>query len=47
VLITDDNDVSRRIVQEQISSFGMRNESYATAHNALDAFCGPIRRRSV
>lgn len=37
VLIVDDNDVSRRIVHEQISSCGMRNGSYATAGEALEA----------
>jgi PAS domain S-box-containing protein len=37
VLIVDDNDVNRRIVHEQISSWGMRNGSYATAQDALDA----------
>jgi PAS domain S-box-containing protein len=37
VLIVDDNDVNRRVVHEQISSCGMRNGSYATAEDALDA----------
>jgi signal transduction histidine kinase/DNA-binding response OmpR family regulator len=37
VLIVDDNEVNRRVVHEQISSFGMRNGSYATAEEALDA----------
>ena len=37
VLIVDDNDVNRRVVHEQISSWGMRNGSYATAQEALEA----------
>ncbi len=37
VLIVDDNDVNRRIVHEQISSWGMRNGSYATGQDALEA----------
>ena len=37
VLIVDDNDVNRRVIHEQISSWGMRNGSYATAEEALDA----------
>ena len=37
VLIVDDNDVNRRVVHEQISSCGMRNGSYATAEDALEA----------
>jgi CheY-like chemotaxis protein len=37
VLIVDDNDVNRRVVHEQISSFGMRNGSYATGEEALEA----------
>jgi two-component system sensor histidine kinase/response regulator len=37
VLIVDDNEVNRRVVHEQISSFGMRNGSYATAEEALQA----------
>ncbi len=37
VLIVDDNEVNRRVVHEQISSGGMRNGSYATAGEALDA----------
>ena len=37
VLIVDDNGVNRRVVHEQISSFGMRNGSYATGEEALAA----------
>src|SRR5207253_1136653 len=37
VLIVDDNEVNRRVVHEQISSWGMRNGSYASAEQALAA----------
>jgi PAS domain S-box-containing protein len=37
VLIVDDNAVNRRVIHEQISSWGMRNGSYATAEDALAA----------
>jgi CheY-like chemotaxis protein len=37
VLIVDDNAVNRRVIHEQISSWGMRNGSYATAEEALEA----------
>jgi signal transduction histidine kinase/CheY-like chemotaxis protein len=37
VLIVDDNQVNRRVVHEQISSWGMRNGSFATAEEALEA----------
>jgi PAS domain S-box-containing protein len=37
VLIVDDNDVNRRILHEQTSSWEMRSGSYATAQDALDA----------
>ena len=37
VLIVDDNDVNRRVVHEQIVSWGMRNGSFETAEHALDA----------
>ena len=37
VLIVDDIEVNRRVVHEQISSWGMRNGNYATAEEALQA----------
>jgi PAS domain S-box-containing protein len=37
VLIVDDNAVNRRVIHEQISSWGMRNGSYACAEEAVDA----------
>ena len=37
VLIVDDNEVNRRVVHEQISSWGMRNGNYASALEALEA----------
>jgi len=37
VLIVDDIEANRRVVHEQISSWGMRNGSYASAEEALDA----------
>ena len=37
VLIVDDIEVNRRVVHEQISSWGMRNGSYASAEEALHA----------
>jgi signal transduction histidine kinase/CheY-like chemotaxis protein/ligand-binding sensor domain-containing protein len=37
VLIVDDNDVNRRVLHEQISSWGMRNGSYAEGDQALRA----------
>jgi len=37
VLIVDDNEVNRRVVHEQISSWGMRNGSYASGGGALQA----------
>jgi CheY-like chemotaxis protein/nitrogen-specific signal transduction histidine kinase len=37
VLIVDDNEVNRRVVHEQITSWGMRNGSYATGEDALAA----------
>jgi CheY-like chemotaxis protein len=33
----DDNEVNRRVVQEQVTSWGMRNGSFATGAQALDA----------
>ena len=37
VLIVDDDEVNRRVVHEQISSLGMRNGSYASGQDALEA----------
>ena len=37
VLIVDDNEVNRRVLQEQITSWEMRNGSYAGAAQALQA----------
>src|SRR5258708_3628566 len=37
VLIVDDNEVNRRVVHEQISSWGMRNGSFASGEEALQA----------
>ena len=37
VLIVDDNAVNRRVVHEQVSSWGMRNGSFASADEALQA----------
>jgi PAS domain S-box-containing protein len=37
VLIVDDIEMNRRVVHEQISSWGMRNGSYASAEEALHA----------
>jgi len=37
VLIVDDNEVNRRVVHEQISSWGMRNGSFASGGEALQA----------
>jgi PAS domain S-box-containing protein len=36
-LIVDDNEVNRRVLHEQISSWRMRNDCYATAEEALHA----------
>jgi len=43
VLIVDDNEVNRRVLHEQISSWGMRSGSYATAEQALDALIAAQR----
>jgi signal transduction histidine kinase/DNA-binding response OmpR family regulator len=37
VLIVDDNDVNRKIIHEQVSGWGMRNGSYASGEQALEA----------
>jgi signal transduction histidine kinase/CheY-like chemotaxis protein len=37
VLIVDDNEVNRRIVHEQITSWGLRNGSFAGGEQALEA----------
>jgi signal transduction histidine kinase/CheY-like chemotaxis protein len=37
VLIVDDNEVNRRVIHEQISGWGMRNGSFASGQQALDA----------
>ena len=37
VLIADDNEVNRRVLHEQITSWGMRNGSYASGGQALAA----------
>ena len=37
VLIVDDNPINRRIVHEQITGWGMRNGSFATSSQALQA----------
>ena len=36
-LIVDDNEVNRRVLHEHIASFGMRNGSFATGEEALQA----------
>jgi signal transduction histidine kinase/CheY-like chemotaxis protein len=36
-LIVDDNEVNRRVLHEQIASWGMRNGSFATGEDALQA----------
>jgi len=37
VLIVDDNEINRRVIHEQISSWGMRNGSFASGEQALHA----------
>ncbi len=36
VLIVDDNEVNRRVIHEQISSWGMRNGSFSSGERALE-----------
>ncbi len=36
-IIVDDNEVNRRVLREQITSWGMRNSSFATGEEALEA----------
>jgi signal transduction histidine kinase/DNA-binding response OmpR family regulator len=43
-LIVDDNEVNRRVLREQISSLGMRNETFASGQEALDAMREAERR---
>ena len=43
VLIVDDHEVNRRVVHEQISAWGMRNGSYATGKDALQAIAAAER----
>jgi CheY-like chemotaxis protein len=45
VLIVDDNEVNRRVIHEQISCWGMRNGSYATAEEALQALHAALASR--
>ena len=42
-LIVDDNEVNRRVLQDQVSSWGMRNGSYAEGHQALRALTAAYR----
>jgi signal transduction histidine kinase/CheY-like chemotaxis protein len=37
VLTVDDNEINRHVIHEQISSCGMRNESFASGERALEA----------
>ncbi|MBI4908877.1 MAG: response regulator [Acidobacteria bacterium] len=37
VLIVDDNEVNRRVIHEQITGWGMRNGSYSSGQDALEA----------
>jgi CheY-like chemotaxis protein len=37
VLIVDDDEVNRRVLHEQVISWGMRNESYASGEEAIGA----------
>jgi signal transduction histidine kinase/DNA-binding response OmpR family regulator len=44
VLIVDDNEINRRIVQEQVTSWGLRNDSFAGGEQALEALRGARER---
>ena len=44
VLIVDDNAVNRRVLHEQITSWGMRNGSFGSAQHALQACAMPRPR---
>ena len=37
VLIVDDNEVNRRVLHEQVTSWGMRNGSFSSGEHAVDA----------
>src|SRR5262249_51228034 len=43
VLVVDDNEVNRRVLHEQIASWGMRDGSCATAGQALDTLHEALR----
>ena len=42
----DDNEVNRRVLHEQIASWGMRNGSFAAPEEACE-LCGPPRRTAT
>jgi signal transduction histidine kinase/DNA-binding response OmpR family regulator len=44
VLIVDDNEINRRIVREQITSWGLRNDSFASCEQALQELRGARER---
>ncbi|MEI9975392.1 MAG: ATP-binding protein [Ignavibacteriota bacterium] len=39
VLIADDNELSRRILHEQVTAWGMRSSQFASAEGLVDALC--------